>query len=182
MTKRSLPPSALYPCEEFRLRLDDPGQRPSCPSSPNLKVVEASRPVDDTVPALRPINHALKSFWPFTFGGRGDCVAANTDPEGDAIASDAGPVQATLFSPMIHEASGTLPLIYQPDVSLVCSITTPFRRAGVLIARAAASYRGLPAGAPVRPASVIPRQTGFHVQATSSSLRQRLGWLRRRRH
>src|SRR5882757_5256006 len=164
MTKPITAAAALILVEECRLRLDDPVDAllPELADRKVLKSLEG--PVDDTVPARRPIT--ARDLLAFTFGMGAVMVWPPKHPIQKA-AADAGltpgPVQATISAAEFMKRLGTLPLIYQPGERWLYHTGSDVL--GVLIARASGqSFEAFLQERLFGPLGM--RDTGFHVPAT----------------
>ena len=135
MTKPITAAATLILVEECRLRLDDPVDAflPELADRKVLKSLEG--PVDDTVPAKRPIT--TRDLLTFTFGMGAVMVWPPKHPIQKA-AADAGltpgPLQPTLTPDEFMKRLGSLPLIYQPGERWLYHTGSDVL--GVLIARA----------------------------------------------
>src|SRR5438445_12192005 len=135
MTKPITAAATLILVEESKLRLDDPVDAflPELADRKVLKSLEG--PVDDTVPARRPIT--TRDLLTFTFGMGAVMVWPAKHPIQKA-AADAGltpgPAQPTITADEFMKRLGTLPLIYQPGERWLYH--TGADVLGVLIARA----------------------------------------------
>jgi CubicO group peptidase (beta-lactamase class C family) len=135
MTKPITAAATLILVEECRLRLDDPVDA-FLPELANAKVLKSLEgPVDDTVPARRPIT--ARDLLTFTFGMGAVMVFPAKYPIQKA-ATEAGltpgPFQRTITPDEFMKRLGTLPLIYQPGERWLYHTGSDVL--GVLIARA----------------------------------------------
>jgi CubicO group peptidase (beta-lactamase class C family) len=135
MTKPITAAAALVLIEECRLRLDDPVDEflPELADRRVLKSLEG--PVDDTVPANRPIT--LRDLLVFTCGYGAIMVWPPKHPIQKAVAEAGlapGPMQLDLSAGEFMERLGRLPLIHQPGERWLYHTGSDV--AGVLIARA----------------------------------------------
>jgi CubicO group peptidase (beta-lactamase class C family) len=135
MTKPITAAATLILVEECRLRLDDPVDQ-FLPELANAKVLKSLEgPVEDTVPARRPIT--TRDLLTFTFGMGAVMVWPAKYPIQKAAAEAGltpGPHQATITPDEFMKRLGTLPLIYQPGERWLYHTGSDVL--GVLIARA----------------------------------------------
>jgi CubicO group peptidase (beta-lactamase class C family) len=115
MTKPITAAAAMILVEEARLRLDDPVDR-LLPELANRRVLRSiDSPIDDTVPANRPIT--LRDLLTFRWGLGAVMAPPGRYPIQKAI-SDAGlapgPNPITITSDELMRRFGALPLIHQP--------------------------------------------------------------------
>ena len=115
MTKPITAAAAMILVEECKLRLDDPVDR-WLPELANRRVLRAiDSPLDDTVPAKRPIT--LRDLLTFRLGIGAVMVSPGTipDPAGDAgCRRRTGPELPSRRARRVDEALGSLPLLHQP--------------------------------------------------------------------
>jgi CubicO group peptidase (beta-lactamase class C family) len=163
MTKPITAAAALILVEECRLRLDDPVDDflPELANRQVLKAIEG--PVDDTVPARRPIT--TRDLLTFTFGMGAIMVWPPKHPI-QKVAAEAGltpgPVQATISADEFMKRLGTLPLLYQPGERWLYHTGSDVL--GVLIARASGhSFESFLQERLFGPLGM--RDTGFQVPA-----------------
>ena len=163
MTKPITAAAAMILVEECRLRLDDPVDAflPELAQPKVLKSLEG--PVDDTVPARRPIT--TRDLLTFTFGMGAVMVFPPKHPIQKA-AADAGlapgPLQPTLTPDEFMKRLGGLPLIYQPGERWLYHTGSDVL--GVLIARASGqSFEAFLQDRLFGPLGM--RDTGFQVPA-----------------
>src|SRR5215813_7754313 len=135
MTKPITAAATLILVEQCRLRLDDPVDDllPELAGRRVLKSLE--RPVEDTVPARRPIS--VRDLLTFTFGLGAVMVWPPKHPIQKAMAEAGvapGPGQPELSADDFMKRLGALPLIYQPGERWLYH--TGYDVLGVLIARA----------------------------------------------
>ncbi|GAA2964855.1 serine hydrolase domain-containing protein [Actinokineospora diospyrosa] len=165
MTKPVVTAAALTLVEECLLRLDDPigDLIPELASPRVLKAVDG--PVDDTVPAARPITvrHLMNS----TFGQGVIMAAPGTHPVQAAIAAaglEPGPPtpQSTPDSAKLMSLLGTLPLLSHPGEKWWYN--TAYDVLGVLIERATGQSLDVVLNERIF-APLGMRDTGFHVPA-----------------
>lgn len=163
MTKPVTAAAAMILVERCKLRLDDPvdGLLPELANRRVLKSLE--RPIDDTVPARRPIT--LRDLLTFTFGLGAVMVWPPKHPIQKAM-QDAGvapnPNLPGVSADEFMKRIGGLPLAYQPGERWLYH--TGAEVLGVLIARAA----GQSLGAFMHDHLFAPlgmRDTGFQVPA-----------------
>jgi CubicO group peptidase (beta-lactamase class C family) len=163
MTKPITAAATLILVEQCKLRLDDPVDEflPELAGRRVLKSLEG--PVDDTVPAKRPIS--VRDLLTFTFGLGAVMVWPARHPIQKAVAEAGlapGPSQPDFSADDYMKRLGSLPLIYQPGERWLYH--TGADVLGVLIARASGQSFGdflhdhlfAPLGM---------RDTGFHVPA-----------------
>jgi CubicO group peptidase (beta-lactamase class C family) len=163
MTKPIVAAAALMLVEECRLRLDDPVDQwlPELADRRVLKSLEG--PIDDTVPAKRPIR--MRDLMTFTFGLGAVMVFPPKYPIQKAMAElgvAPGPGQAQVSADEFMKRLGSLPLIHQPGEGWLYHTGSDVL--GVLIARAS----GQSLGAFLRQRLFEPlgmRDTGFSVPA-----------------
>jgi CubicO group peptidase (beta-lactamase class C family) len=164
MTKPITAAATLILVEECRLRLDDPvdGFLPELADRKVLKSLES--PVDDTVPARRPIT--ARDLLTFTFGMGAVMVFPPKYPIQQAAAEAGltpGPYQASITPDEFMKQLGTLPLIYQPGERWLYHTGSDVL--GVLIARASGqSFEAFLQERLFGPLGM--RDTGFQVPAT----------------
>jgi len=163
LTKPVAAVAAMILVEECRLRLDDPVHR-LLPELADRRVLRRlDGPLDDTVPASRPI--LVRDLLTFTMGLGAIMAAPGTVPVADALAEPAlgqgPPSPAGTAAPDEWLALlGRLPLAHQPGAAWLYSTSADVL--GVLIARAA----GQPLEAFLRERVFGPlgmRDTGFSV-------------------
>lgn len=163
MTKPVTAAAAMILVEQCKLRLDDPvdGMLPELANRRVLKSLES--PIDDTVPARRPIT--LRDLLTFTFGLGAVMVWPPKHPIQKAM-QDAGvapnPNLPGVSADEFIKRIGSLPLAYQPGERWLYH--TGAEVLGVLIARAA----GRSLGAFMHDHLFAPlgmRDTGFQVPA-----------------
>src|SRR5215470_11011040 len=135
MTKPITAAATMILVEECVLRLDDPVDRllPELANRRVLKRIEG--PVDDTVPARRPIT--TRDLLTFTFGMGAVMVFPPKYPIQQAAVEAGltpGPYQRTITPDEFMKRLGTLPLIYQPGERWLYHTGSDVL--GVLIARA----------------------------------------------
>ena len=163
MTKPITAAATLMLVEECRLRLDDPVDAflPELADSRVLKSLEG--PVDDTVPARRPIT--TRDLLTFTFGMGAVMVFPPKYPIQHAAAEAGltpGPYQPTITPDEFIKRLGSLPLIYQPGERWLYHTGSDVL--GVLIARASGqSFEGFLQERLFGPLGM--RDSGFHVPA-----------------
>jgi CubicO group peptidase (beta-lactamase class C family) len=135
MTKPITAAASLILVEQCKLRLDDPVDD-FLPELANRRVLESLEgPVDDTVPAKRPIS--LRDLLTFTFGLGAVMVWPARHPIQKAMADAGlapGPGQLDLSADEFMKRLGSLPLIHQPGERWLYH--TGADVLGVLIARA----------------------------------------------
>jgi CubicO group peptidase (beta-lactamase class C family) len=164
MTKPVTAAAALILVEECRLRLDDPVDR-LLPELAGRRVLRRlDSPLDDTVPASRPIT--LRDLLTFTLGHGMVMATPNTYPIQRAQAEllGGGPPNPAQVPPPDEwmRRLGTLPLVHQPGEQWMYNTGSDVL--GVLIARAA----GQPFETFLRERIFEPlgmRDTGFSVPA-----------------
>ena len=163
MTKPVTAAAAMILVEQCKLRLDEPvdGLLPELANRRVLKSLE--RPIDDTVPARRPIT--LRDLLTFTFGLGAVMVWPPRHPIQKAM-QDAGvapnPSPPDVAADEFMKRVGSLPLAYQPGERWLYHTGSDVL--GVLIARAA----GQSLGAFMHDHLFGPlgmRDTGFQVPA-----------------
>ncbi|MFI0422326.1 serine hydrolase domain-containing protein [Spongiactinospora sp. 9N601] len=154
--------AAMVLVDECRLRLDEPVE-PWLPELADRRVLKrADGPLEDTVPARRPIT--VRDLLTSTFGLGVDVTMAGT-PIGAAIFERQVYTQGSLPTPEPDEwmrRLGTLPLMYQPGERWQYHISNDLL--GVLVAR----VTGRPFEEFLRERIFEPlgmRDTGFHVPA-----------------
>ncbi len=163
MTKLVIAAATLMLVEEGRLRLDDPVDAflPELADRKVLKSLEG--PVDDTVPAQRPIT--ARDLLTFTFGMGAIMVWPAKYPIQHAIAEagvEPGPFQPDVSADQFMKRLGALPLVYQPGERWLYHTGSDVL--GVLIAR----VTGQPLEQVLQERLFAPlgmRDTGFHVPA-----------------
>jgi CubicO group peptidase (beta-lactamase class C family) len=163
MTKPITAAATLILVEQCKLRLDDPVDDllPELASRRVLKSLEG--PVDDTVPAKRPIS--VRDLLTFTFGLGAVMVWPAKHPIQKAMADAGlapGPFQPDFSAADFMKQLGSLPLIYQPGERWLYH--TGADVLGVLIARTS----GQPFGDFLHDHLFEPlgmRDTGFQVPA-----------------
>lgn len=163
MTKPITAAAALILIEQCKLRLDDPVDD-LLPELANRRVLKSLEgPVDDTVPAKRPIS--LRDLLTFTFGLGAVMVWPAKHPIQKAMAEAGlapGSPQLASSADDFMKRLGSLPLIYQPGERWLYHTGSDVL--GVLIARAS----GQPFGDFLRVHLFEPlgmRDTGFQVPA-----------------
>lgn len=165
MTKPVTAAAAMILVEECRLRLDDPVDA-FLPELAARRVLKSlSSPVDDTVPANRPIT--LRDLLTFRMGSGMIMAMPSTYPIQDAIAAlnmEPGPPNPASGLPPDEwiRRLGTLPLIHQPGEQWLYNTGSDVL--GVLIARAS----GQPLETFLRERLFEPlgmKDTGFSVPA-----------------
>jgi CubicO group peptidase (beta-lactamase class C family) len=141
MTKPVTAAAALILVEQCKLRLDDPLDD-LLPELANRRVLKSlDGPVDDTVPAKRPIS--LRDLLTFTFGLGAVMVWPARHPIQKAMADAGlapGPSQPDFSADAFMKRLGGLPLIYQPGERWLYH--TGADVLGVLIARASGQSFG----------------------------------------
>jgi CubicO group peptidase (beta-lactamase class C family) len=141
MTKPVTAVAAMILVEECKLRLDEPVDR-WLPELADRKVLRAiDGPLDDTVPAKRPIT--LRDLLTFRSGHGMIMVFPDRYPIQKAIAEAGfapGPVFPSFAPDELMRRYGSLPLIHQPGERWLYSAGTEIL--GVLIARAAGTTFG----------------------------------------
>jgi CubicO group peptidase (beta-lactamase class C family) len=163
MTKPVVAAATLILVEECKLRLDDPvdGFLPELADRKVLKSLEG--PIEDTVPARRPIT--ARDLLTFTFGMGAVMVWPAKHPIQHAAAQAGlapGPFQADFSADEFMKRLGGLPLVHQPGERWLYHTGSDVL--GVLIARVA----GQPLEAFLQERLFAPlgmRDTGFHVPA-----------------
>ena len=164
MTKPVTAAAALILVEECKLRLDEPVERllPELADRRVLRRIDA--PLDDTVPANRPIT--VRDLLTFTLGYGMIMAMPNTYPIQSALAEalGGGPPSPQQVPPPDEwmRRLGTLPLIHQPGEQWMYNTGSDVL--GVLIARAA----GQPFESFLRERIFEPlgmRDTGFSIPA-----------------
>jgi CubicO group peptidase (beta-lactamase class C family) len=141
MTKPITAAATLILVEQCKLRLDDPVDDllPELAGRRVLKGLE--RPIDDTVPARRPIS--VRDLLTFTFGLGAVMVWPARHPIQKAMADAGlalGPFQPDFSADDFMKRLGSLPLIYQPGERWLYH--TGADVLGVLIARASGQSFG----------------------------------------
>jgi len=161
MTKPVIAAATLMLVEECRLRLDDPVDD-FLPELANPKVLKSLEgPVEDTVPAHRPIT--ARDLLTFTFGMGAVMVWPARHPIQHAAAAAGlapGPFQLEVSADEFMKRLGSLPLVYQPGERWLYHTGSDVL--GVLIAR----VTGQPLEAFLRERLFVPlgmRDTGFQV-------------------
>src|SRR5262245_47198070 len=141
MTKPIAAAAALILVEECRLRLDDPVDE-FLPELANRRVLaKLDGPVDDTVPARRPLT--LRHLLTFRAGFGFVMAPPGRFPIQKAIAEAGlapGPTQPTFTPDEYLRRLGTLPLIHQPGEAWLYHTASDVL--GVLIARASGQSFG----------------------------------------
>ena len=136
VTKPIAAAAAMILVEETKLRLDEPVDR-YLPELVNRRVLKSlDSPLDDTVPARRPIT--LRDLLTFRLGFGAIMAAPGTYPIQQAVADAGlapGPGLPTLTPDDWMARLGSLPLMHQPGERWLYH--TGFDILGVLIARAA---------------------------------------------
>ncbi|HTG18538.1 MAG TPA: serine hydrolase domain-containing protein [Reyranella sp.] len=161
MTKPITAAATLILVEQCKLRLDDPVDEflPELADRRVLKSLEG--PVDDTVPARRPIS--ARDLLTFTFGLGAVLVWPARHPIQKAVAEaglSPGPSQPDFSADDFMKRLGSLPLIYQPGERWLYH--TGADVLGVLIARASGqSFADFLRDHLFEPLDM--RDTGFHV-------------------
>ena len=175
MTKPITAAAAMILVEECELRLDDPVDAlPARAGRPPGAEARSTAPLDDTVPAQRPIT--LRDLLTFRSGHRrGDGLPPKlSDPEGDGRGRASRPARTRpTFAPdEWMKRLGTLPLIHQPGERWLYHTGSDVL--GVLIARA--TGQSLEAFLQERIFEPLGmKDTGFHVPADKlDRLRERL--------
>lgn len=161
MSKAILAAAAMTLVEETRLRLDDPVD-PWLPELADRQVLRAlDAPIDDTVPANRPIT--LRDLLTLRCGFGAIMAPPGTYPIQQAM-QDAGvapgPDPVTFGADEFMRRLGTLPLAHQPGARWLYH--TGYDVLGILIARAT----GMPLGDVLAERIFAPLgmdDTGFHV-------------------
>lgn len=163
MTKPVIAAATLILVEEGKLRLDDPVDT-FLPELADRKVLKAiDGPVEDTVPARRPIT--ARDLLTFTFGMGAVMVWPAKYPIQHAAAAAGlapGPFQPDVTADAFMKRLGSLPLFYQPGERWLYHTGSDVL--GVLIAR----VTGQPLETVLRERLFAPlgmRDTGFHVPA-----------------
>jgi CubicO group peptidase (beta-lactamase class C family) len=163
MTKPVIAVATLMLVEESRLRLDDPVDD-FLPELANCKVLKSvDGPVEDTVPARRPIT--TRDLLTFTFGMGAVMVWPAKYPiQHAAMAAGLapGPFQPEFSADEFMKRLGSLPLIHQPGERWLYHTGSDVL--GVLIARVS----GQPLESFLQERLFVPmfmRDTGFHVPA-----------------
>jgi CubicO group peptidase (beta-lactamase class C family) len=141
MTKPVTAAAAMILVEQCKLRLDDPVDD-LLPELANRRVLKSlERPIDDTVPAKRPIT--LRDLLTFTFGLGAVMVWPPRHPIQKAM-QDAGvapnPNPTDVSADEFMKRVGSLPLAYQPGERWLYHTGSDVL--GVLIARAAGQLLG----------------------------------------
>ena len=165
MTKPIAAVAALILVEECRLRLDDPVDD-LLPEFAGLRVLaRPDGPVDETVPADRPMT--LRDVLTFRLGWGGDFADFRPKPIDEAIAAlelGMGPPQPALPPPPDEwmRRMGSVPLQYQPGTRWLYN--TGAEVLGVLVARASGQpFDEFLAERVCAPLGMV--DTGFHVPA-----------------
>ncbi len=163
MTKPMVAAAAMMLVEEGRIALDDPVEH-WLPELANRRVLRAiDRPLDDTVPATRPIT--LRHLMSFTFGLGAVMAPPGTYPIQAAmreLGAAPGPEQVAVAPDDYMRRIGTLPLVHQPGEKWMYH--TGADVLAVLIVRIA----GRPLDEFMHARIFAPlgmRDTGFHVPA-----------------
>jgi CubicO group peptidase (beta-lactamase class C family) len=163
MTKPVIAAATLMLVEECRLRLDDPVDA-FLPELANRKVLRSIEgPVEDTVPARRPVT--TRDLLTFTFGMGAVMVWPAKHPIQHAATAAGlapGPFQVDFTADEFMKRVGGLPLFYQPGERWLYHTGSDVL--GVLIARVS----GQPLEAFLQERLFAPlgmRDTGFHVPA-----------------
>ncbi len=161
ITKPVTAAAAMILVEECRLRLDDPVD-PWLPELADRRVLRTiESPVDDTVPANRPLT--LRDLLTFRLGHGAVMVYPERYPIQKAMTEAGvapGPTLPDLPPDELMKRYGSLPLLYQPGEKWLYNSGSDIL--GVLIARVS----GLPLGAFVRERLFEPlgmKDTGFSV-------------------
>ena len=163
MTKPITAAAVMMLVEEGKLTLDEPAERllPELADRKVLKSLEG--PVEDTVPARRPIT--TRDLLTFTFGMGAVMVWPPKYPIQKVAAAAGltpGPSQATITPDEFMKRLGTLPLIYQPGERWLYHTGSDVL--GVLIARASGqSFEAFLQDRLFGPLGM--RDTGFQVPA-----------------
>ncbi|MGH8429818.1 MAG: serine hydrolase domain-containing protein, partial [Solimonas sp.] len=135
MTKPVTAAATLILVEQCRLRLDDPVDD-LLPELADRRVLKSlDSPIDDTVPARRPIS--VRDLLTFTLGLGAVMVWPPRLPIQEAMAGvglSPGPAQLDMTADEFMQRLGSLPLIYQPGERWLYHIGSDVL--GVLIARA----------------------------------------------
>ncbi len=151
MTKPITAAATLILVEQCKLRLDD-AVDDLLPELANRRVLKGLEgPVDDTVPAKRPIS--VRDLLTFTFGLGAVMVWPAKHPIQKAIADAGlapGPFQPDFSADDFMKRLGSLPLVHQPGERWLYH--TGADVLGVLIARFGPVFRRLPARPSVRAA------------------------------
>jgi CubicO group peptidase (beta-lactamase class C family) len=165
MTKPITAAAAMMLVDEGRVALDDPVER-WLPELADRRVLRAiGRPLDDTVPAARPIT--LHDLLTFTFGLGAVMAKPGSFPIQSAMSElgvAPGSEQVAVPPDEYMRRIGTLPLMYQPGEKWMYH--TGADVLAVLIARIAAK----PLDDVLRDRIFAPlgmRDTGFHVPAAA---------------
>jgi CubicO group peptidase (beta-lactamase class C family) len=163
MTKPVTAAATLLLVEEGRLRLDDPVD-PLLPELADAKVLKAiDGPVEDTVPARRPVT--ARDLLTFTFGMGAVMVWPAQYPIQHAAAAAGvapGPFQPDVSADEFMRRLGALPLCYQPGERWLYHTGSDVL--GVLIARASGqSFEAFLQERLFAPLGM--RDTGFEVPA-----------------
>jgi CubicO group peptidase (beta-lactamase class C family) len=163
MTKPVIAAATLMLVEEGKLRLDDPVDA-FLPELANAKVLKAiDGPVEDTVPARRPIT--ARDLLTFTFGMGALMVWPAKYPIQHAAGAAGlapGPFQLDVTADEFMKRLGSLPLLYQPGERWLYHTGSDVL--GVLIAR----VTGQPLETVLQERLFAPlgmRDTGFQVPA-----------------
>jgi CubicO group peptidase (beta-lactamase class C family) len=161
MTKPITAAAVMTLVDEGRIALDDPAERwlPELAERRVLRAIE--RPLDDTVPAARPIT--LRDLMTFTFGLGAVMAKPGTYPIQSAMSAlgvAPGPEQVAMEPDEYMRRIGTLPLMHQPGETWMYH--TDADVLAVLIARVTQK----PLSEFLRERIFAPlgmRDTGFHV-------------------
>src|SRR5579883_460538 len=163
MTKPVIAAATLMLVEEGKLRLDDPVDA-FLPELADRKVLKAiDGPVEDTVPARRPVT--TRDLLTFTFGMGAIMVWPAKYPIQHAVAAQGlapGPFPHDYTADEFMKRLGALPLFYQPGERWLYHTGSDVL--GVLIAR----VMGQPLETVLQERLFAPlgmRDTGFHVPA-----------------
>ncbi len=163
MTKMVTAAAALVLVEECKLRLDDPVD-PLLPELASRRVLRSlESPLDDTVPARRPIS--VRDLLTFTMGLGAVMVFPSRYPiqkAADELDVAPGPMQPEVSADEFMKRLGSLPLVHQPGERGLYHTGSDVL--GVLIARAS----GQSLGAFLHDRLFAPlgmRDTGFQVPA-----------------
>jgi len=161
MTKPIVAAAVMMLVDEGRIALDDPVER-WLPELAGRRVLRAiGSPLDDTVPAARPIT--LRHLMTFTFGLGAVMAPPDTYPVQSAMRAlgvAPGPEQVAMTPDEYMRRIGTLPLMHQPGEKWMYH--TGADVLAVLIAR----ITGKPLGEFLRERIFAPLgmgDTGFHV-------------------
>ena len=141
LTKPITAAAAMILVEECRLRLDDPVD-PWLPELANRRVLRAiDAPLDDTVPANRPIT--LRDLLTFRAGHGAVMVFPEKHPIQKAMSEagvSPGPMLPSLPADELMKRYGSLPLLHQPGEKWLYHSASDIL--GVLIARASGQSLG----------------------------------------